>query len=107
MIVDGDAHAPCYQEFNGRLKLLLVVVRIDPELLKVWPREAGNFKPHQRNMGGEWQVPIEEGREVRKMRYRELVQDNPNFDRLLVTRQLRSEEHTSELQSRQYLVCRL
>src|SRR3712207_8998371 len=34
--------------------------------------------------------------------------DNPPFTQLLTYRRhLRSEEHTSELQSRQYLVCRL
>src|SRR5258707_5137721 len=31
----------------------------------------------------------------------------PDLDGLQATRKIRSEEHTSELQSRQYLVCRL
>src|SRR3712207_6854380 len=36
-----------------------------------------------------------------------LVGDRPAVDQLLARQLLRSEEHTSELQSRQYLVCRL
>src|SRR3712207_7250011 len=45
---------------------------------------------------------------VRKsVRRREGEGDGPRFGSSLCRRSCRSEEHTSELQSRQYLVCRL
>src|SRR3712207_8856938 len=37
----------------------------------------------------------------------EVERNNPCSDRRGIDRNIRSEEHTSELQSRQYLVCRL
>src|SRR3712207_8418504 len=39
--------------------------------------------------------------------YRQSVKPRLVADLLILNRQMRSEEHTSELQSRQYLVCRL
>src|SRR5258707_5702813 len=43
-------------------------------------------------------------REVTNKEYEELMDSNPSF---FAPQAARSEEHTSELQSRQYLVCRL
>src|SRR3712207_9506748 len=46
-------------------------------------------------------------REVLKLISSESMQRNPSESIRLVVEKGRSEEHTSELQSRQYLVCRL
>src|SRR3712207_8247381 len=51
-------------------------------------------------------TPRRRGRRLRRARARELGRSGLARARRLA-RSLRSEEHTSELQSRQYLVCRL
>jgi hypothetical protein len=67
----------------------LIFKRVDPQFLEIWAGEAGDFEPHQCDVGGKRQVSVNEQGEVVQARYRELVQHYPNLDRLLVARQLR------------------
>src|SRR3712207_8173908 len=60
-------------------------------------------RPHGRRRAGgrapPLALPVPQGRQGLRDGLRQLLQGDPH--------RLRSEEHTSELQSRQYLVCRL
>src|SRR3712207_7601126 len=73
--------------------LTAAVVAVDPEALE-HPDRHRERQPH--HIGVVAPDPLHEGR-------------GPTLDRVpaRLTHALRSEEHTSELQSRQYLVCRL
>src|SRR3712207_8813535 len=67
------------------------------------PDEPGRWRAH----GHTAFVLPGDGPATLLMDMTELQDPRPVADRVHLTEDLRSEEHTSELQSRQYLVCRL
>jgi len=58
MIVDGNSHIPHGKKFNCFLKAVLIVKRVDPQLLNVAGRISSVFETHQCNMLDKCKVSI-------------------------------------------------
>src|SRR5438445_5116408 len=67
----------------------------------------GKFGAISRSHTGAWLAEVVSRAASQKVEYLELILNLDRGRGLALGTQLRSEEHTSELQSRQYLVCRL
>src|SRR5260370_42636848 len=87
MIVNGNVHAADREILDRAVELGLVFVRVDPELVQVWPGESGYFETHQSDMARKRQISVNELNEVIDPGNGQFMQNDADLHRLFVPRE--------------------